>query len=525
MTEEQLKAALIAAHNKGDKEAAQLFANKIKEVRVQAPAAQQATEQPQERGVLGRLSDVFTGADRQTEETQQLKPVGSSPELNALNFDAAKAALVQTFGSEDAFANKLREMGGKISQDSKGNLIAELPSGRYLVNPPGLDAADVARFGSQAGAFVAGSLLAPQTIVGQAIGGGVTSGALQGASAAAGGDRISPTQIGVDAALGGAGQAFANTLSAGGRLLSRGGQTTPAEQAAKYAEANDLPIMTSDVAPPTTFTGRGVQSVGEKVPFIGTAGARETQQAARQRLITDFSERYGEPSLEEVTSSIKRNANKLRSAAGSRLEQTIRAAGEQPIPLTNTQKAVDDLIANITKPGMIVDDGVVNALRTFKDSITAAPNDLQMLRQNRTLFRELVKGDAPVLSNQADRANKIVYDAMTKDMIDGVESMLGPKVARRMREADAVYAQEAAAIKNTRLKNILAKGDQTPELVGNMLFSKKPSEVSQLYKTLDQKGRENARAAVNNHIFSIIIRKSIVRIIIKSCKPLCDHFI
>lgn len=44
MTEEKLKAALIQAHNKGDKQAAQLFASKIKELRAQQPLPDQPAE-------------------------------------------------------------------------------------------------------------------------------------------------------------------------------------------------------------------------------------------------------------------------------------------------------------------------------------------------------------------------------------------------------------------------------------------------------------------------------------------------
>ena len=126
MTEEQLKAALISAHNKGDKEAAQLFASKIKEMRAQ-PA------QP-ERGFLGRVSDAFTGADRQTELTQTLKPIGNAPELNKLSLEAAKTGFIQTLGSEQSFLNRLIDTGAELRQDEKGNVIAKLPSGEYLVN-------------------------------------------------------------------------------------------------------------------------------------------------------------------------------------------------------------------------------------------------------------------------------------------------------------------------------------------------------------------------------------------------------
>jgi hypothetical protein len=46
------------------------------------------------------------------------------------------------------------------------------------------------------------------------------------------------------------------------------------------------------------------------------------------------------------------------------------------------------------------------------------------------------------------------------------------------------------------LKSVLKRGEATPEVVGNMLFSKKPSEVSQLYASLTPAGRDRARTAI-----------------------------
>lgn len=501
MNEEQLKAALIQADQKGDKEAAQLFANKIKQLRSgNKPAT--AEPQPEQMGFLGRVSDAFTGADRATQETAQLRGIGAAPELNELSFQAAKTGLVQTFGSDEDMIKRLQETGAKISQDEKGNYIAELPSGRYLVNPPGVDPADIAGGIGKIGAFLLGSRLAPQTVAGQAAAGGVTSATMQGAVQAAGGEDLSITEAATDAALGGAGQAAANLIGAGARLLSRGSPADDAAaQAVRFAEQNKLPISTTDVIPPTSFAGRSAQSLGEKVPLVGTAGIRESTQAARQDIVKKLSAKYGEPSMAEISSSLARNASKVKQAAGKRIESTINAARGVDIPLNNTVAAIDDLIGNMTQPGRAFDQSVVNRLNEFKQSITSAPNDIEAIRQNRTFFREFIKGDSPVMSNQADRANKIIYDAMTKDMQQGVKTALGPEAASKLAQADAVYAQEVAAIKNTRLKNVLAKGNETPEVVANMIFSKKPSEVGQIYRGLDATGKRNARAAVVHKAF------------------------
>ncbi|SAB56811.1 Uncharacterised protein [Enterobacter hormaechei] len=59
-----------------------------------------------------------------------------------------------------------------------------------------------------------------------------------------------------------------------------------------------------------------------------------------------------------------------------------------------------------------------------------------------------------------------------------------------------IYADEASKLQNTRLKNVLMKGDLTPEVVNNMLFSKNKSEVQNLYNSVGQVGRAQMRNGI-----------------------------
>ena len=101
MNEESLKQALIQAHNKDDKQAAELFARKIKELRAQGAAQQPQPEQPKEKGFLASVGEAITGSERMTPEMDQLEPIGNAPELNAFSTDALKASAVGLFGSDD----------------------------------------------------------------------------------------------------------------------------------------------------------------------------------------------------------------------------------------------------------------------------------------------------------------------------------------------------------------------------------------------------------------------------------------
>nr|MCI9802429.1 injection protein [Proteus mirabilis] len=97
--------------------------------------------------------DAFTGESKMTPEVQGLEGIMSSPEMNAFNTDAMKAAWVQMFGNDNDFVKVIGNMGGKVSQDEKGNLLVDLPSGRYALNKPGLSAEDIMPFIANAAAF------------------------------------------------------------------------------------------------------------------------------------------------------------------------------------------------------------------------------------------------------------------------------------------------------------------------------------------------------------------------------------
>lgn len=82
----------------------------------------------------------------------------------------------------------------------------------------------------------------------------------------------------------------------------------------------------------------------------------------------------------------------------------------------------------------------------------------------------------------------------------GVRGAIAPEAQqatlRKYQQANAVYADEAAKLKNTRLKNVLMKGDLTPEVVNNMLFSKNKSEIKTLYNSVGRVGRAQMRNGI-----------------------------
>jgi hypothetical protein len=72
----------------------------------------------------------------------------------------------------------------------------------------------------------------------------------------------------------------------------------------------------------------------------------------------------------------------------------------------------------------------------------------------------------------------------------------------RWRVANRNLSEMAGELEIGVLRNALAKGETTPEVVRSMLFSGRPSEMRALYRNLSDEGKRNARTAVLQEAFA-----------------------
>lgn len=478
--------------------------------------AQLATQQKEgldrsaERGAsLGAaMREAVTGESRMTPELEKLQNVGSAPELNAFSTDALRAGVAQLFGSDASQEQVLQSMGATLSQDEKGNTIVNLPSGSYALNKPGLSPQDVTSFLANALAFTPASRAG--SVLGAAAKSGATDLALQGATQAVGGEDINPLQVAASAALGGAVKGVERGAGAVSRAAS--GQISPESRASiKFAEENSVPLHTTDLLQPDSRTGRAAQATAEAIPWIGTSGMRSAQQEARSNLVSDFAAKFGEYDPSIVVGSLKSKSSGIRRAAGNRLEQVQNAMAGINIQPSRAIQQIDDEITNLQKLGGAADNETISKLKVYRDELTRNAGasgpmamDLQQLSALRSQFRQDVKGERQALINRSEAAVNRVYSAMTGDIDSAIGKNLGNDTLRRYKQANAIYADEANKLQNTRLKNVLMKGDLTPEVVNNMLFSKNKSEVQNLYNSVGSIGRNQMR----NGIIGKAIEKS-----------------
>ncbi|EJN2818981.1 lytic transglycosylase domain-containing protein [Salmonella enterica subsp. enterica serovar Wimborne] len=325
-------------------------------------------------------------------------------------------------------------------------------------------------------------------------------------SMAANSERDNPealaTDLGTGVVLGGAINQLGRAAGAAYRSI-RGTIAPEAQQAIQFANAADVPLHTTDVLQPNSRVGRMAQTTAENIPFAGTSTMRANQQEARSQLVDEFASRFGEYDPSIVVGSLKAKSSGIRRAAGNRLEQVQNAMAGVNIQPSRAIQQIDNEIADLQKLGGAADNETISKLKVYRDELSRNAGasgpmamDLQQLSALRSQFRQDVKGERQVLINRSEAAVNRVYNAMTGDIDSAIGQNLGNDTLRRYKQANAIYADEANKLQNTRLKNVIMKGDLTPEVVNNMLFSKNKSEVQNLYRSVGQVGRAQMRNGI-----------------------------
>lgn len=499
-SKEQLMTALRNADAAGDTEGAKRIAGMIK-----AQPQQQPEVSEQEKGMLQTASDFVTGADRMTPEIESMSEIGNAPELNEMSWSAFKTSLGLLATGDDEKAQSIIKNNipeAEFTQDSKGNTIVNLPSGSYALNKPGVSPQDIAKGVFDIAAFTPAGRAG--SIAKAAGGAAATEAGLQQVASSVGGGDVDLGEVAAAGALGGAGKGIESALGAGYRAL-KGAPDSEAQKVAQFAKEKDLPLMTTDVVEPSTFIGKSAQSAAEKVPVTGTGTLRAKQQEAREGLIADYAKQFEPYDPNEVVQSLQRQTSKVKQAAGNARQGVMDEMQGKNVSATNAVKAIDDEIARLGKtPGgearATADTATIDKLEAYKADLLAEPS-FDNLEQLRTQFRTDVKGDRMVMPTRSEASINRIYSAMSKDMDESIKSSLGDSAARKWKQSNAVYANEANKIKNTRLKSVLQKGDLTPEVVNNLIYSNKPSEFKNLYRSLDSKGKSAARSALIGKAF------------------------
>ena len=292
-------------------------------------------------------------------------------------------------------------------------------------------------------------------------------------------------------------------LSAAAKGIGRGitavrGEISPADQQLlKRAAAADVPVMTSDVVPPKTKLGNQLQGYSEGV-IAGTGPMRAAQQDARTKLVNRFTEKYGDYDPSVVVDSLKSGVAREKSLAKSKLNSLSGRMVGKPVDTSGAIRAIDGAVNELGKLKGVSDTQTISALNDYKNAIQEITNGddaFELLDKLRTQFRIDVKGDRTVLPSMSQTMVDRVYNSLTNSLSKSIAKGLSPKDASAWRAGKADYAKMATHATQTRLKNVLNKGDLTPEAVNTIVYGQYGSDIARLYGKLDQKGKDMLRAA------------------------------
>lgn len=272
--------------------------------------------------------------------------------------------------------------------------------------------------------------------------------------------------------------------------------------AAKAAtDDTGIKVLASDVAPPKTFFGRTAQTVGERIPVAGTGGVRAAQRSQRVSAVKRLLSEYGADDVaanasDDVMRSLvsKRGSDlnrysSLKSAVIDSVDDT------KIVPVSRTVGAIDDQIARLEALRTDEVSPVVSKLRDWRSAVEN--QNLKNVEELRKQMGESFK--APELSSVrsiGQRSLSKIYSSLRDDMGEFIQKNGARRDYTKWKVANKRLSELVGELEKGSIKSVLSKGQATPEVIDRMLFSKKPSDVRQLYANLDPAGRSNARTAI-----------------------------
>lgn len=268
----------------------------------------------------------------------------------------------------------------------------------------------------------------------------------------------------------------------------------------QQAKDKGLDLMTSDLVPPNTFFGKNMQSLGEKIPFVGTGWRRARQQSIRSEIVEGLAQEMGlsldTPVEKGIISSLSKGVADKLKAAGEIRQQAVESLDQYgSVPVNKTIQSIDNQIAKQQRLRLDADPTIIKRLEDLKQSIQDA--DFSLVKDLRSNLIDDIsaafKGES--LPTKAAAPLQSVKKAIDDDLLSFARSKDRDAASKWVR-SNRMFADGYQKAKNTELKKMLIKGDATPEIVGDVLRSARPSELKRLNSFLDSSGRKHVKMAV-----------------------------
>lgn len=320
-------------------------------------------------------------------------------------------------------------------------------------------------------------------------------------------ERAAPTPPGME------GPRFAGQLAGG--LIAPGPKAIPRVRAPATAAApnaarevieagarNNVRVMTSDVRPPTTFTGKSARAIGERIPYAGTGGQRAAQQNERIEAVRELARETGADVATELIDEVADDFAKTRGSQVTALTRRKNAVIDSiPTPLApanvvRTLEAIDAQTRRLASIDAEAFAPVIDRLTRFGVNI-ASGKTLREIEGNRKLLGDMFE-DASLAAIKGDgqKALNAIYAPLRDDMAAFIQANAGTKARTTWANANKHLSALMGELDDKVFAGVLRSSDTTPENVARILFSTKPSEVRRLVSNLSPEGRSKAQAAI-----------------------------
>lgn len=274
------------------------------------------------------------------------------------------------------------------------------------------------------------------------------------------------------------------------------------------AEKAGIRVLTSDVKAPKTFAGKTAQAIGERIPYAGTGPVRQAQQAERvaamQKLFTEHGINDvasltddGAKFIQGVSKDLAaKRVSEIKNLTAAKLS-VIEKHSQGVVPTPNTLAALDAKIAELTARGTEPATEAANILRGLKPRLSGRNlSQMEAFRADE-LAAAFKNNDLPfAVRDIGEKAARSLYKPFTQDMAAFIKARGGQADLAKWAGANTRLSMMAGELKNGAIKRALNTAEMTPENVGQLLFSAKPSDVKRLYSGLTEAGRAKAQSAI-----------------------------
>jgi len=308
----------------------------------------------------------------------------------------------------------------------------------------------------------------------------------------------------------------------GGKLVEKGldklskieklkGNKTPEldkmkpEDKVKLGEKYGIDLMTSDVFQPKTWFGKLQQETTERLPFVGTGSNRVKQLDQRKAAVERLGEQFNIGDSKEIAANVMDNLSKARAEKINKYstmkEEVFNNVGQSPVNVSNTINQIDNEITRLQNISDTSYNDLIGKLTNLKNDITKNDgiNTLNALRK--TFGETLNDTTMAATKTENDKVSNKIYGFLNEDIGQFIKDNGQPKDYKKFKIANEKITGLYDDLKNNTFKNIMNKGEHSPELVEKMLFSADPSKAKLLYKNLNKEGRQNAKSSLLSKIF------------------------